>query len=155
MTVGWERCLVFYEDAKSDKRPVAPCRIVPDKRLAQQQAAIHQGHSSDILTAAMQAGKCITAVSTQCQPPCCLLNFACSRHQHVVSACTTILWRYSSGHACFHNPQLHAADTHHVSHHSSRNRRVLIAQCAFGTIRGHHLCLTPPHPLKPSTLSVW
>ncbi len=55
VTVGWERCLVFYEDAKSDKRPVAPCRIVPDKRLGQQQAAIHQGHSSDILTAAMQA----------------------------------------------------------------------------------------------------
>ena len=60
VTVGWERCLVFYEDAKSDKRPVAACRIVPDKRLAQQQASIHQGHSSDILTAAMQAGKCIT-----------------------------------------------------------------------------------------------
>ncbi|KAL0019122.1 hypothetical protein WJX79_001934 [Trebouxia sp. C0005] len=54
VTVGWERCLVFYEDAKSDKRPVAACRIVPDKRLAQQQASIHQGHSSDILTAAMQ-----------------------------------------------------------------------------------------------------
>lgn len=69
VTVGWERCLVFYEDAKSDKRPVAPCRIVPDKRLGQQQAAIHQGHSSDILTAAMQAGKCIIAVSTPCQPP--------------------------------------------------------------------------------------
>ena len=54
VTVGWERCLVFYEDAGSDKRPVAACRIVPGNRLAQQQAALHQGHSSDILTAAMQ-----------------------------------------------------------------------------------------------------
>lgn len=54
VTVGWERCLVFYEDAKSDKRPEAACRVVPGTRLAQQQAALHQGHSSDILTAAMQ-----------------------------------------------------------------------------------------------------
>jgi hypothetical protein len=110
VTVGWERCLVFYEDAKSDKRPVAPCRIVPDKRLAQQQAAIHQGHSSDILTAAMQAGKCINTASTQCQIPCCLLKIACSRHQHVSSSCA--LWRCVHGCACLHNPQHNAADNH-------------------------------------------
>ena len=54
VTVGWERCLVFYEDAKSDKRPVKPCRIVPDPEAVQQAAALNQGHTSDILTAAMQ-----------------------------------------------------------------------------------------------------
>ena len=53
VTVGWERRLVFYEDVKSDRQPVQPCRIVPDIRLAQQ-AATQQGHTSDILTAAMQ-----------------------------------------------------------------------------------------------------
>lgn len=62
VTVGWERCLVFYEDAKSDaKRPLKPCRIVPDGRAGQQAAALNQGHTSDILTAAMQAG---------CKPKC-------------------------------------------------------------------------------------
>ncbi|KAL3152253.1 hypothetical protein ABBQ32_001332 [Trebouxia sp. C0010 RCD-2024] len=55
VTVGWERCLVFYEDAKSDKRPLKPCRIVPDSRTGQQAAALNQGHTSDILTADMQA----------------------------------------------------------------------------------------------------
>lgn len=54
VTVGWEQCLVFYEDAKSDKRPVKPCRIVPDPKAGQQATALHQGHTSDILTAAMQ-----------------------------------------------------------------------------------------------------
>ena len=54
VTVGWERCLVFYEDVKSDKRPVKPCRIVPDPEAGQQAAALNQGHTSDILTAAMQ-----------------------------------------------------------------------------------------------------
>ena len=57
VTVGWERCLVFYEDAKSDKRPVKPCRIVPNSRAGQQAAALNQGHTSDILTAAMQASR--------------------------------------------------------------------------------------------------
>ncbi|KAL3142584.1 hypothetical protein ABBQ38_002902 [Trebouxia sp. C0009 RCD-2024] len=55
VTVGWERCLVFYEDTKSDKRPLKPCRIVPDSRAGQQAAALNQGHTSDILTVAMQA----------------------------------------------------------------------------------------------------
>ena len=54
VTAGWERCLVFYEDAKSDKRPLEPCRVVPDPKHARQ-AAAQQGHFSDILTAAMQA----------------------------------------------------------------------------------------------------
>ena len=54
VTVGWEQCLVFYEDAKSDKRPVKPCRIVPDPKAGQQATGLHQGHTSDILTAAMQ-----------------------------------------------------------------------------------------------------
>ena len=63
VTVGWERCLVFYEDAKSDKRPVKPCRIVPDARAGQLAAALNQGHTSDILTAAMQVKPRVTASS--------------------------------------------------------------------------------------------
>ena len=54
VTAGWERCLVFYEDAKCDKRPVKPCRIVPDPQAPPQATALEKGHTSDILTAAMQ-----------------------------------------------------------------------------------------------------
>ena len=54
VTAGWERCLVFYEDTKSDKRPVKPCRIVPDPQAVQQATGLQQGHTSDILTTAMQ-----------------------------------------------------------------------------------------------------
>ena len=53
VTTGWERCLVFYEDAKSDKRPLEACRVVPDPKHARQ-APAQMGHFSDILTAAMQ-----------------------------------------------------------------------------------------------------
>lgn len=63
VTVGWERCLVFYEDAKSDKRPVKPCRIVPDPKAGQQATALHQGHTSDILTAAMQVASTLAAAA--------------------------------------------------------------------------------------------
>ena len=54
VSVGWDRRLFYYEDAKADKRAVAACRIVPDARLQQQAGAAHQGHTSDVLTAAMQ-----------------------------------------------------------------------------------------------------
>ena len=57
VTTGWERCLVFYEDAKSDKRPLEPCRVVPDPKHARQ-APTQMGHFSDILTAAMQVAHC-------------------------------------------------------------------------------------------------
>ena len=152
VTVGWERCLVFYEDATSDKRPVAPCRIVPHKRLAQQQQAVaHQGHSSDILTAAMQAGKCINVASTPCQPPCRLLSIACSRHQHMLSSCTTTLWRCSHGRAASQSMakrcrQLESSPLTHLQR--------LLHIVPLGTICGHHLCLTPASSPEFSATSV-
>ena len=54
VSVGWERRLFYYEDTKADKRTVTACRIVPDAKLEQQAGAAHQGHTSDVLTAAMQ-----------------------------------------------------------------------------------------------------
>ena len=54
VSVGWEKRLFYYEDTKADKRTVTACRIVPDARLEQQAGAAHQGHTSDVLTAAMQ-----------------------------------------------------------------------------------------------------
>ena len=77
VTVGWEQCLVFYEDAKSDKRPVKPCRIVPDPKAGQQATALHQGHTSDILTAAMQVANHTS----------CLLLLTANRISHVCESC--------------------------------------------------------------------
>lgn len=113
VSVGWDRRLFYYEDTKADKRPVTACRIVPDARLEQQANAAHQGHTSDVLTAAMQVptlllesitdlcsavGSCIMSCG---EHVCVVADSLRSRCWHIrASAINAQQWKSCSCSAC-------------------------------------------------------